>query len=174
MQPLDPETVSDALSAIRDIELLPGFRRLRLLREDLFQEAAIGALRAARSYRPGRGASFATWVKRRAVGAMLDFMRRQYPLGGLQRRHSGDVPVMLTGERIPPIASGILPPDRAALHSELRRLVANLPERQRSLIRQRYWGERTQAEIAAECGCHATRVCQIERAAIELLRRQAA
>lgn len=44
-------------------------------REDLAQEAFVGILRAARSFDPARGRSFAEWAARHAVQQLLDCVR---------------------------------------------------------------------------------------------------
>lgn len=42
---------------------------------DLFQEGYIGLMEAARTFEPSRGLNFSTYGCRRAVGAMLDYLR---------------------------------------------------------------------------------------------------
>jgi len=59
----------------------------------------------------------------------------------------------------------------SALAQELRRVVAELPERQRKLIELRFFGRLTQLEVGLQLGVSNSRVSQMETSALSALRR---
>lgn len=103
--------------------------------EDLYQETWLRVVRAARRFDPGR--RFSTWLFQIAVNLCRDWHRRPPP------------------EPVDPAdaeaRAGAPVPTDAAL--DARRLLAALPEAQRSAVILRYYHDLSEEEVAAILGC---------------------
>jgi RNA polymerase sigma-70 factor (ECF subfamily) len=103
--------------------------------EDLHQETWLRVVRAARRFDPGR--RFSTWLFQIAVNLCRDWHRRPPP------------------EPVDPADAETRPatpaPTDAAL--DARRLLAALPEAQRSAVILRYYHDLSEEEVAAILGC---------------------
>ncbi len=107
--------------------------------DDLYQETWLHAVRGARGFDPRR--RFSTWLFQIAVNLCRDAHRR-----------AGAEPVPPDDRRL----TGVPGPDDgrdAALDAQ--RLLAALPEAQRSAVVLRYYHDMPEAEIAAVLGCPA-------------------
>src|SRR5438552_2520604 len=103
--------------------------------EDLYQETWLRVVRAARRFDPQR--RFSTWLFQIALNLCRDWHRRPPP------------------EPIDPATADELPaadatPDAAI---DARRLLAALPEAQRSAVILRYYHDLPEEEVAAILGC---------------------
>ena len=103
--------------------------------EDLYQETWLRVVRAARRFDPGR--RFSTWLFQIAVNLCRDWHRRP-PL-----------------EPVDPAAADARAGAPAATDAALdaRRLLAALPEAQRSAVILRYYHDLPEEEVAAILGC---------------------
>jgi len=105
--------------------------------EDLYQETWLRVVRAAPRFDPGR--RFTTWLFQIAVNLCRD-----------RHRRLAAEPVALVDE---PVAhgAGTVAVTEAAI--DLRRLLAALPEAQRSAVLLRYYPDLSEAEVAEVLGC---------------------
>jgi RNA polymerase sigma factor (sigma-70 family) len=142
------------------------------LYDDVFADACLGLTQAALHWRPGGGASFATFARRRIDGAIIDSVRLMQPLSrgeyarGVQRPTFVpiDEPVvdeMTWADVLPDIEPG---PEERALGHDVLALLDVLPLRYRMIMLLRAIGE-TQPEIAKRLGITASRVSQLETVA---------
>jgi len=103
--------------------------------EDLYQETWLRVVRAARRFDPAR--RFSTWLFQIAVNLCRDWQRRPPP------------------DPVDPAAAEARAGTPAATDAALdaRRLLAALPEAQRSAVILRYYHDLSEEEIAAALGC---------------------
>ena len=147
--------------------------------EDLYQEARLGLLQAAVRYDARRRVPFGAYARRRVAGAVGDALRSNDHLtrdarvklkASGQEDLSAPVP-LLEPERLR--SSGAWP-DWQAAHAESRRLlegaVSTLPARLRALIRSYYRDGKTMCEIGAQFGVNESRISQLHKRALHMLR----
>ena len=162
--------------------LLPLVRRvaLRLARrlppsievDDLVQAGLIAVDAALPRYDPARGASLATFAARRALGGMLDELRRGGLLSRSEWRTSRVAPEVAWPEGFDPPdpapgpLAALLDCERAA---RLEAEIARLPTRARDVLRLLLDGDLTQREIGCLFGLSEARVCQIAGETVALL-----
>src|SRR2546425_1503822 len=103
--------------------------------EDLYQETWLRVVRAARRFDPAR--RFSTWLFQIAVNLCRDWRRRPPP--------DPVDPAVAAASAGPPAATD------AAL--DARRLLAALPEAQRSAVILRYYHDLPEEEVADILGC---------------------
>ena len=147
--------------------------------EDLYQEARLGLLHAARRYDACRKVPFGAYARRRIAGAVGDALRSNDHLtrdARLKLKASGQedfsAPVpLLEPERV---RSNGAWPDRQVAYAESRRLlegaVSTLPARLRALIRCYYRDGKTMREIGAQFGVNESRISQLHKRALCMLR----
>ena len=125
--------------------------------EDLYQETWLRVVRAARRFDASR--RFSTWLFQIALNLCRDFRRRPPP--------EPVDPVHLDG-----IAAQDGAPDAAL---DARRLLAALPEAQRSAVILRYWHDLPEDEVATILGCPRgtvkSRLHQAMKRLVEIARR---
>lgn len=133
--------------------------------EDLIAAAYYGLVDAAQRFDPSRGWTFATLAHYRMRGAIFDDIRARNlwnPKNPQERPHA----VELT----PTMA------DRRAMVSDdsinLRRLVWQLPPRERRAIIGRFWYGHTWHELAQSYGVGDNRMSQIKTRALKRLRKR--
>ena len=106
--------------------------------EDLYQETWLHAVRAASQF--DRGRRFSTWLFQIALNLARDAHRRRRP-----------------EERDPSVLADIPAVDRPIESAEAgidaRRLLAALPESQRTVMILRYYHDMTESDVAAIVGC---------------------
>jgi RNA polymerase sigma factor for flagellar operon FliA len=149
---------------------------------DLMQAGAVAVLEARRGFDPSR-ASFQTYARARARGAMLDHVRRA-TWGGRSldyrrrslRRWLTSLEELVAEERWieSQIDQDLGPEARAELADCLRRLapaLAMLDEKSRYVLTQYFFGQRTLQDIARDFGVTESRVSQIKSAALATLRK---
>jgi RNA polymerase sigma-70 factor (ECF subfamily) len=128
------------------------------LAEDCMQDVMAALWRKAHMYDPAR-ASVATWIFTLARNRRIDLLRRS------ARPEPEDLP---WGPEAPPEQADVL-----ALQQDTERLVAalaNLPEKQRSLVQRAYFGDLSHAEISLETGLPLGTIKSRIRLALDRLR----
>jgi RNA polymerase sigma factor (sigma-70 family) len=136
--------------------------------DDLAQAGLVGALEAARRWRPDGGAALRTFAYSRMVGAMRDAVRAAHHVDRRDVGRRGLVPLL-------PIASAANVPAAGPSLERLlltRELLAGLPPRLRCVLEQYYLKGRTLASIARTLRVNESRVCQLKTQALARLRKQ--
>lgn len=151
--------------------------------EDLTQAGHLGLVQAAQKYaEEGQSASFATFARFRVNGAIADYLRSLDSVSR-QMRHK-----ITAGEAddFTEVDLGALPveleargetPEQATMAlqftEQLRSLVEGLSGRERTIIQQYYFHERTMHDIGRDLGCKESRVSQMHKHIIGKLRNDA-
>jgi RNA polymerase sigma factor (sigma-70 family) len=137
--------------------------------EEALQAGRIGLWRAIEGYDPQRGTRFSTYAYPAIIRQVWDAVRRKC---AWERRQ---VPKELLGVFFE--ANSAEDRQKEEWEQVLRRMVADLPERQGEVIRRHYGLEgrarQTLAEIGGQWGVSRQRVYQIEEAALIWLRQPA-
>jgi RNA polymerase sigma factor (sigma-70 family) len=146
-------------------------------RDEFDSAAALALVEAAESFDPERGVNFATYARHRIDGALRDVRRDlidHHQRFLTNTPASGDV---LAGDGCPTHRGrllGIAAPEEVGEDLERREMVehwlAKLPRRHAYACRQAYYHHRTQAQIARDLGYSQSRMSNIYREALELLR----
>ena len=114
------------------------------LADDLFQETFVKAVRVIDQGRYTDQGRFLSWVMRIAHNQVIDHFRSQrkdhvineseagYDILGTQRLSEGSIEERLVGEQI---------------EADLRRLIEQLPDEQREVVKMRYYGNLSFKEI---------------------------
>ena len=117
------------------------------LADDLFQETFVKAVRVIDQGRYTDQGRFLSWVMRIAHNQVIDHFRSQrkdhvineseagYDILGTQRLSEGSIEERLVGEQI---------------EADLRRLIEQLPDEQREVVKMRYYGNLSFKEIAEQ------------------------
>ena len=117
------------------------------LADDLFQETFVKAVRVIDQGRYTDQGRFLSWVMRIAHNQVIDHFRSQrkdhvineseagYDILGTQRLSEGSVEERMVGEQI---------------EADLRRLIEQLPDEQREVVKMRYYGNLSFKEIAEQ------------------------
>ena len=145
--------------------------------QDLYQDACVGLIRAAARYDARRKVSFGAYARRPIGGAVIDGLRRADHLSRDERRRikaEGDDAGPLHLDSTGDLRGTLLPPERHAAAAErnqfLNTAISTLPMRLRVLLRDYYHGGQTMREIGYRLGVNESRVSQIHRRALRLLR----
>lgn len=153
---------------------------------DVYGFGVIGLMDAIDRFRPEVGARFETYASLRIRGAMVDGLRSlQWLPRGARRRPSKvidkvvpidfqtactPVGMLLTDTLADPLEE---PPiadlELAADHEEVVEALDTLPERERRVVTEHYYGQRALAEIGADMGITESRVSQLHRRALRML-----
>lgn len=156
-------------------------------RPDIYSFGVLGLMDAVDKFRPEMGNRFETYGSRRIRGAMSDGIRS---LNWLPRRASQAasrviekvIPVDFQTARTPVgtrLEDSLADPDAIQVsdallleadHAEVVEALHSLPERERRVIHEYYYGGRALAEIGRDLGVTESRVCQLHRRALVLLR----
>jgi RNA polymerase sigma factor (sigma-70 family) len=165
--------------------------------EDLAQAAMLGLLRTIDLFEPERGFTFSTyaahWLRhhlRREVQNHAATVRTPVHMQARRKAHGEseravvvplDVPIDVDDgpcTRLDALPDdGPLPDeqaaDRAKAHA-VRRLLARLPDGERSVIVARFWGEQTLSEVGPSYrgGVTRERIRQVEKVALDRMRQQ--
>ena len=155
---------------------------------ELMSFGTLGLLDAIDKFRPDRGHPFASYAPFRIRGAIMDGVRSLawLPRSAL-RPGNGKIASVVTldfqsvepGHQLSladslvdlleaPVSDGVI---RDAEHGAVADAVKALPERERRVIHEYYYGGRRLAEIAGDMDVSESRICQIHRAALRLLHR---
>jgi RNA polymerase sigma factor for flagellar operon FliA len=156
------------------------------VRPDLHGFGVIGLMDAIDKFRPERGNRFETYGSCRVRGAMRDGLRTLNWLPrGAERRASRVI------EKIVPVdfqtarnSIGVRLQDclseraetsplddvlLAADYEEVVEAIEALPERERRVVFEHYYGDRKLAEIGVDMGITESRVCQLHRRALRMM-----
>jgi RNA polymerase sigma factor (sigma-70 family) len=146
-------------------------------REDMINEAWLGAIAAVDGFEPGRGLKLSTFAEFKIRGRVLDLLRRADPLKRAERLK------IKRGDTLAPIMRPIDETDiedhraltaiadieaRHDVRAHLHR--GQLTDRQRFVLRRRYWDGRLDREIGVEIGIGPSAVAQLCRRTISRLR----
>lgn len=149
------------------------------LREDAFQEAAIGVLAALPRFDPSRGVSLKTFLSWRAIGAVRDWGRRQDPLGRRHRRlvkegeceSPTEIPLDRAQDGMPFQLADLRPsPETEAIRADVPARIARLKPQYIRVLTAYYWEGRSLKQIGVELDVHESRACQIKASALRQLR----
>jgi RNA polymerase sigma factor (sigma-70 family) len=144
------------------------------LDDDLLSAGLLGLLRASRSFDQGRGSTFENYDWRRIHGAMQDYFREE----ACSRRSAVDrygnaialtMPAPTDPAEIVDLAGQAAVGD-LDLALTVQQALAVLPERDRGIVREVFFGDRSQAEVARRLGITDVRVGQITARARERMR----
>lgn len=169
MAPHDPWSVAYRNKGLAG-EIARKFAGRGLSQDDLFQEGLLGLHRAAVEFDPSRGVPFSAYARLHLLHAMG--MAVYHGGRGVRRTRRGwvgrDPDDAAAPEREAPDESPALDCDE---RERLHRAVGSLPDAWRRVIRDRYLADppRPQKDIAADLGVTTTRVCQVERKALDRL-----
>lgn len=125
------------------------------LPEDLRQQAWLGAIEAVDKFDPRRGVKLSTLADRLIAGRIIDCLRKVDPLTRADRKKVRAGEIEQPGRA--PDALATSPAEfveQTIATKTVRSLMehAGLSERERQVIIARYFGGRTQAQLAAEFG----------------------
>lgn len=150
--------------------------------EDFVADATEGLVRAAVSYDPNGGATFATWAWNKMDWAITDGMRRMALTSRRDRELGVRDPTVAsldaelrTSDGAPhTLADALVDPDapdqdRLLRGMTLQQAIEALPERERVAIRGLIAGD-TQATIGPRLGVTASRVSQLQASAVARMR----
>ncbi len=146
-------------------------------REDMLNEAWIGAIQAVDRFEPERGLKLSTLAERRIRGQILDYLRSMDRLKRKHRRKVRDgqaiAPrVLELGDRdfLDPRGSRALQCLEDRRDTRLILCRAKLTPRQRRVLSRHYWGSALDKDIAQEMGVSTGRISQLRTAIIAKLR----
>ena len=135
------------------------------MREDLGQVAVIALMDAARSYDPHQNVPFGAFAQHRIRGACLDSIRR---------RHSKNSTAAELDQQTSEARPDPATQEQTVLAGEARlamlRAIQQLPGRLAVVVWLHYFEERTIDSIAVSFGVNASRVSQLHRGALGLMR----
>lgn len=144
------------------------------MREDLVQEAWKGVVESVRNYDPARGVPFFAFARRRALGAVLDALRRDDPLSRRQRLHARQGqftdPKFYSVDNAITIAAGEMSPEFHAICAEVPRWLEFLDPDQRHVITEQFWNGKGPEETGKGIGVKASRTHQIRNEALRKIR----
>jgi len=155
-------------------------------RSDLYSFGVEGLMDAIDKFRPEMGNRFETYGSVRIRGAMSDGIRKMSWLPrGAENRSSRVietvVPVDFQAARTPVGArlqdclsdpTAATPVDGLLLeadHEEVVAAIQTLPDRERNVVLEHYYGHKQLKEIGRDMGVTESRVCQLHRRALRLL-----
>jgi RNA polymerase sigma factor (sigma-70 family) len=130
--------------------------------DELVQAGSVGLIKAVDRFDPERGTSLATFASSLIEGEIRHHLRRH-------RRHAA-APVAAAPEP----AGDASETERTEARLLLRSGWKNLSERERRLLELRYFGDRTQTQIATELGLSQAQVSRLLSATLARLRQELA
>jgi len=150
-------------------------------RDDVEQAGRMGLIEAAQRFVEGRSASFPTYARWRINGAIQDYLRS---LDAASKEHRKQITAGEANEIVAiriedmyrqPLVESLSPEDAsiaAQISAQISTLIDSLAGRQREIVREYYFHDRTMTQIGAGFGVKEARISQVHRKAIETLREQ--
>lgn len=146
--------------------------------DDLVQEGRLGIMHGMPRYREGAGASRKTWASLWARSYIHRYIEQhrnvvRMPTGadvGRRKSQIRHVPTCALGDLEWSLGAPSAEPRECLLEQRLDEAMAELPERWRYLLTQRYWADRTLQSIADERGCSRQAIENVTRRALRRLR----
>ena len=139
-------------------------RRAGVELEDLLQEANTALVELAREYAPDRGVPFGSYLKQKLKWHLANFLLRE-----LKRRSRTVEMDESMVEHL--VAKTETLPSAEVLNPRLRAALRQLSPKQRSVLYEVYWREKTTYEIARQLGVSPQSITALRRRAEEHLRR---
>ena len=168
------------------IQRFTGRRESGWVVDDLFQVGCIGLVKAVDNFDPAREVMFSTYAVPMILGEVRRFLRDSAAVR--ISRSTRDLAYRALTVRYEPVYSengdSLYVIDQLSDSSRdasdeswleniaLREAVATLNPREQTIIRLRFYQDKTQMEIASEIGISQAQVSRLEKAALEKLRRQ--
>lgn len=137
------------------------------------ESAALWALTlAARDYDLARGVTFVAYARPRIVGAILDALRMQLPKGFRDKRQCQDGRPSVVRMPIDLEIAADSRPVGADLEAfeEFEACCRRVPEKHGRVLRERFRNGRSQRETAGAMGVSQSRVCELEKQSMAMLR----
>lgn len=156
--------------------------------DELVSAGHVGLVDAARKFDPARGVQFGAFARRRILGAMLDHLRRLDELTRHQREQvrAGTMPFFLLQLHVDddafahragldkleaPRTHGTETLQQRFLSEHIEREMARLTQRERYILTEYFWHDRTLGEIVQVLGISESRASQIKDRALVRLKR---
>lgn len=143
--------------------LVHSSRRAGVELEDLLQEANIALVELAREYAPDRGVPFGSYLKQKLKWRLVNFLTRE-----LKRRNRTVGMDESMVEHL--VAKTETLPSADVLNPRLRAALRQLSPKQRSVLYEVYWREKSTHEIARQLGVSPQSITALRRRAEEHLR----
>lgn len=149
--------------------------------DDLIGEGCLGLVQALPRFNPSRGAVLSTYLGNRVRGAMLDHLRERDPLTRCDRgkvKQGLHADVIDVDEREAQFVPAPSENPARTLESQerqarVRRLLQHLPRRERLVVLEYYWHDRSHKDIGGDLGVGESRISQLHSRALEHLREAA-
>ena len=134
---------------------------------DLIQEGVVGLMEAAERYNHTSGVAFSLYALHRVRGRMIDFLRiAQKEL--LFDQQDEQIQNPLFNKMVPDVAFECA--DRRELNKAIEQAFERLPKREKDVIQNVYYQEKSALETANIMDVSATYVYQLEKKGIRRLR----
>jgi len=175
-KPNEPEELTFLGQAVSDYQplvasmvrhLARSSRRAGVDLEDLSQEANIALVELVREYAPDRGVPFGSYLKQKLKWRLVNFLARELN----RRRRTTGVDESIV-ERLADSTEAL--PSTEVLNPRLRAALRQLSPKQRSVLFEVYWREKTTCEIARQLGITPQGVTALRRRAEAHIRQEMA
>ena len=145
-------------------------------RAEAMQSVLAAAYQAAGDFDPERGTAFVTFLRSRIISRSLTKYRKEWNYG---RRLQPEICEDLEGDgeeraqpsRPAPLTRAVSELEQDSRSAALGEALACLPEAHRKVVRQVFWEELTQQEIAVQNGVSQRAISKKQQAALKLLRK---
>lgn len=150
-------------------------------RDDIDQAARMGLIDAAFRFDAARGATFETFARWRINGAVRDYLRG---LDFVSKEERAQINAGEASERVEIRVDDLYMEPRAAqaspeeasiaaqITAQIRSLMDGLSGRERTILRQYYYHDKTMAVIGQDLGVGEARISQVHKRTIETLRQE--
>jgi RNA polymerase sporulation-specific sigma factor len=135
---------------------------------DAIQEGTVGLIEAVERFDPGRGVRFSTFAVYRIRGRMLNALGRRRPEVSLDQL-LGDEPALAVTLGDAEAELSLLRVEDRVLYEQIRAVIANLPERERSIL-EAYVVRAEPREVARSLRISLSHFYRLQKQAIERVR----